>query len=314
MYINATGLYIPAGRVTNDYFLNVNGLTDEWIAKRTGIHSRSKVGEGENQETMALDAVRDALPRLPYDIKDVDLIVAAAYSAIDNVGTVAHLIQREWDIDGAKCVACTSACSSLINGLEIIEGYFAMGKASKALLISSEQNSYYANESDPKCGHLWGDGAVAIFVSKEPCASDEPQIKEIHTSGLGNIGKGPEGVCLRPREGGIMMPDGRDVFIHACECMVKELDEVTKNHALTPAKLDYIITHQANARIVSQIIHRLGLTPEHFPCNIDELGNTGSASAGIVFAQMRDKFRKGNNVALTVFGGGYSSGACLIEI
>lgn len=197
MYINSTGVYIPSGRITNDYFLNVNGLTDEWITKRTGIHSRSKVGDGENQETMAVDAVRDALKSLPYDIKDVDLIVAAAYSAIDNVGTVAHIIQREYDIDGVKCVACTSACSSLLNGLEIIEGYFAMGKASKALLISSEQNSYYSNESDPKCGHLWGDGAVAFFLSKDRMAPGEPEITEIFTCGLGNIGKGPDGVCLR---------------------------------------------------------------------------------------------------------------------
>lgn len=314
MYINATGCYIPAGRVGNDHFLNVNGLTDEWIAKRTGIHTRSHVAEGENQETMALEAVRLALPGLPYPVKDVDLIVAAAYSAIDYVGTVAHLVQREWDIDGAKCVACTSACSSLINGMEIIEGYFAMGKARKALLISSEQNSYYANETDPKCGHLWGDGAVAIFLSAEPCAESEPRVLEVHTSGLGNVGKGPDGVRLRPREGGITMPDGRDVFVHACDNMVRELEAVTAPHGMTPSTLDHIITHQANARIAAQIIHRLGVDEERFPANIGELGNTGSASAGIVFAQRRGEFAPGERVALTVFGGGYSSGACLIEM
>ncbi|MFG6391501.1 MAG: ketoacyl-ACP synthase III [Candidatus Amulumruptor sp.] len=314
MYINSTGVYIPSGRVTNDYFLNVNGLTDEWITKRTGIHSRSKVTEGENQETMAVEAVHDAIKHLPYDIKEVDLIVAAAYSAIDYVGTVAHIIQREFDITGAKCVACTSACSSLINGLEIIEGYFAMGKASKAILISSEQNSYYSNETDPKCGHLWGDGAVAFFLSKEQMAPGEPRITEIFTCGLGHMGKGPDGVRLRPREGGITMPDGRDVFIHACDNMVRGLEEVTAPSGMTPAQLDYIITHQANMRIVAQIAHRLELELEHFPGNIDTLGNTGSASAGIVFAQQRDRFKPGDKVALTVFGGGYSAGACLIEI
>lgn len=314
IYINATGFYIPSGRVDNAHFLDVNGLTDEWIVKRTGIHTRSHVGEGENQETMALEAVKAALPALPYDIKDVDLIVAAAYSAIDNVGTVAHLVQRQWDIDGAKCVACTSACSSLINGLEIVEGYFAMGKAHKAILISSEQNSYYANETDSKCGHLWGDGAVAFFLSSEPCGPGEPRILEIHTTGLGNIGKGPDGVRLRPREGGITMPDGKDVFINACDNMVKELDAVTAPHGVTPSQLDRVITHQANARIAAQIVQRLGLDESHFPSNIAELGNTGSASAGIVFAQQRDRFAKGEKVALTVFGGGYSSGACLIEM
>ncbi|MCM1337925.1 MAG: ketoacyl-ACP synthase III [Candidatus Amulumruptor caecigallinarius] len=314
MYINATGCYVPEARVDNAHFLPLNGLTDEWISKRTGIHTRSHVGEGESQETMAIEAVRRALPSLPYSIGEVDLIVAAAYSAIDNVGTVAHLVQREWDIKGAKCVACTSACSSLINGMEIIEGYFAMGKASKALLISSEQNSYYANETDPKCGHLWGDGAVAIFLSAEPCGEGEPRVVEVHTSGLGHLGKGPEGVKLRPREGGITMPDGRDVFIHACDEMVRELEAVTAPQGLTPGELDRIITHQANARIAGQIIHRLGMDAERFPSNIGELGNTGSASAGIVFAQQRGDFAPGERVGMTVFGGGYSSGACLIEM
>ena len=272
------------------------------------------MGDGENQETMGVDAVREALKSLPYDIKDVDLIVAAAYSAIDNVGTVAHIIQREYDIDGVKCVACTSACSSLLNGLEIIEGYFAMGKASKALLISSEQNSYYSNESDPKCGHLWGDGAVAFFLSKDRMAPGEPEITEIFTCGLGNIGKGPDGVCLRPREGGIAMPDGRDVFIHACDNMVRALDEVTAPAGMTPAQLDYIITHQANLRIVAQIAYRLELGLDHFPCNIDTLGNTGSASAGIVFAQQRNRFKPGDQLPLTVFGGGHSARACPIAM
>ena len=167
MYINSTGYYIPAGRVHNDHFLNINGLTNDWIVQRTGIVTRSIVGEGEGSDSMGLAAIEDALKSLPYDIKDVNLIVSACYSPYDTVATLAHVAQQKYDIDGAKAVYVSSACSSFVNGLEIIEGYFAMGKATKALLICSEHNTYYSNESDPKCGHLWGDAAVAYFISKE---------------------------------------------------------------------------------------------------------------------------------------------------
>lgn len=313
MYINATGFYIPSERVPNSHFLDVNGLTDEWIVKRTGIHTRSKCAPDEDSNTMGIKAIENALPQLPYDIKDVDLIVSACYSPLDTVATLAHVAQQHWDIDKAKAVYASSACSSFVNGLEIVEGYFAMGKAKKALLVCSEHNSYYANETDPKAGHLWGDAAVAFFLSAEPQGTDEPQIKEIYTCGLGNVSKGPEGVILRPKECGIAMPDGRDVFIHACRYMIEALDAVTKPHDLTPSTLDYIICHQANKRIVANVAHQLELTDDKFVNTIEELGNTGSASAALTYAVNRDKFKKGDHVGLTVFGGGYSCGAFLIE-
>lgn len=314
MYINATGFYVPAERVDNEYFKDVNGLTSDWIVKRTGIVTRSKAGEGEGHNSMGLAAIADAVKSLPYDIKDVDLIVSASYSPYDTVATLAHIAQREYNIEGARAVYVSAACSSFVNGLEIVETYFKAGKATKALLVCSEHNTYYSNPTDPKAGHLWGDAAVAYFLSADKVADTDLKVKEVFTCGLGNVGKGPEGVLLRPKEGGIMMPDGKDVFVNACQQMIRALDAVTKPHGLTPSELTYIITHQANKRIVAQVAHQLDLTDDHFLNNIEELGNTGSASCALVFAQERDRFKKGDNVGLTVFGGGYSCGAFLVEI
>ena len=314
MYINSTGFYIPAARVSNSYFLNVNGLTDEWILKRTGISTRSKAPSEEGHNSMGLNAIEDALKNLPYDIKEIDLIVSASYSPYDTVATLAHITQQKYDINNMKAVYASSACSSFVNGLEIVEGYFAMGKAKKALLVCSEHNTYYSNESDPKCGHLWGDGAVAFFLSADKINDNDPEISQIYTRGLGNIGKGPEGVRLRPKEGGIEMPDGRDVFINACGYMIEALNGVTSPEGMKVNELNYIICHQANKRIVLNVAHQLEMTEERFINNIEELGNTGSASAAIVFAQNRNKFKKGETVGLTVFGGGYSCGAFLIKI
>lgn len=314
MYINATGYYVPATRVPNEHFLELNGLTSEWITQRTGIRSRSKVGEGEGHNSMGLNAIKDALKTLPYDIKDVDLIVSAAYSPYDTVATLAHIAQREFNIENAKAVYASSACSSFVNGLEIIEGYFAMGKASKALIVCSEHNTYYANETDKVCGHLWGDAAVAFFVSKEKVSENDITLKTIYTKGLGHVGKGPEGVRLRPHEDGITMPDGRDVFMHACKFMIHALENVTEPNGMSINGLDYIICHQANMRIVANVAHQLKMDSSRFLNNIEELGNTGSASAALVLAQNRENLKKGQKIGLTVFGGGYSCGAFLIEI
>lgn len=314
MYINTTGYYIPEGRVYNDHFLNVNGLTSDWILKRTGISSRSKAAENEGHNSMGLNAIADAVAKLSYDIKEVDLIVSASYSPYDTVATLAHITQQKYDIPNMKAVYASAACSSFVNGLEIIEGYFAMGKAKKALLVCSEHNTYYSNESDPKCGHLWGDGAVAFFLSAERQNENDSEIKQIYTRGLGNVSKGPEGVRLRPKEGGIAMPDGRDVFVHACKYMIQALEGVTSPENLKIQDLTYIICHQANKRIVANVAHQLELSDDKFLNNIEDLGNIGSASAAIVFAQNKEKFKKGDRIGLTVFGGGYSCGAFVVEI
>jgi 3-oxoacyl-[acyl-carrier-protein] synthase-3 len=313
MFINATGIYVPQERVHNSHFLEVNGLTGEWIEQRTGIVTRSKARPEENITTMGLASVQDALPRLPYDIREVDLIISASYSPYDTVATAAHVVQREYKIERAKAFFISSACSSFLNALEIAEGYFALNKASKALILSADNNSAYANQDDPKSGHLWGDAAAAFFISKERVTGNDPEIIEIFTEGLGHIGKGPEGVQLRPRHGGITMPEGRDVFIQACTYMPKNVLFLLEKNGYKLDDLSYFIGHQANMRILTNIARQLDLPERKFLHNIEELGNTGSVSSALVYAQNERLFKKGDLVAITVFGGGYSSGACLVK-
>lgn len=314
MFINAIGHYVPSQRVSNEYFKEINGLDSDWIVQRTGIHTRSKAAADENVDTMAMEAIEAALPALPYDIKDVDLIVAANYSAYDTVATTAHVAQRKYEIAGAKAFYLSAACSSFINGVEVIEGMFASGKAHKALLICSEHNTYYSNESDPKSGHLWGDAAVAYFISAERQSEDDIEILNVFTEGLAQLGKGPGGVKLRPKEDGITMPDGRDVFIHACRYMIYALNNSLEQTGMHVSDLKNIICHQANKRIVAQVAHQLGLPMTTFLNNIEELGNTGSASAALVLSQKRGELSKGDKLALIVFGGGYSCGSMIVKL
>ncbi len=313
MYINATGYYVPEERVDNQHFLTLNGLTSEWIEQRTGIKTRSKAKPEENVNTMSMEAIRNTLPNLPYDVTEVDLVVAASYSPYDTVVSAAHLAQFEFQIKNAKALYLSSACSSFLNALEVVEGYFAMGKASKALILGGDKNSAYANETNPKDGHLWGDAAAAFFLSKERIRETDAEVLEVYTQGLGYLPKAPEAVHLCPQEGGISMPEGRDVFVQACTYMPQNVLRLLENNHLTLDDLSYFIGHQANMRIMMNIAKQLNLPEEKILHNIEELGNTGSASSALVYAQNNHRFKQGDIVALTVFGGGYSTGACLIR-
>lgn len=312
MFINAIAHYLPVQEVSNDYFQR-NGLSDEWIYQRTGIKVRRKAAEEENSHTMGLEAAQLALEKLPYSLDEIDLIVGATYSPFDTVGTLAHYVQQQLNIPNAMALTVSSACSSMVNALEVVEGYFASNKAQKALLIVSEHNSAYSNDDDEIAGHLWGDGAAALFISKEPHEAGEAEILEIYSKGHGHIGRGPEGVYLRPQEGGIGMPFGRDVFTNAIHYMTEATITVLKKHELCPNDLRYLIPHQANARIINNVLKNLEMDPSQGWVNIRECGNTGSASTAIGLSQVYHRLQDDDHVALTVFGGGYSSGAVLIH-
>ena len=166
MYINAVCHYLPEIIISNDHYTNLNGLTDEWIYKRSGIRRRTKAGPDENTNTMSIEAMKAAISRLPYSLSDVDLIVGATYTPYDTIGTLAHAVQGYFNIHRAKAITITSACSSFLNAVEIVEGYFATNKAQRAIVITSEHNSAYNDDRDEQSGYLWGDGAAAAFISK----------------------------------------------------------------------------------------------------------------------------------------------------
>ncbi len=313
MFISSIGHYLPERVVPNEYFLNLNGLTDEWIYTRTGIKERRRAAEHENTNTMALEALRIAKNKLTFKISEVDLIVGATYTPHDTVGSFTYEVQREFGITNAVSISISSACSSFVNAVEIVQGYFAMGKASKALVIASEHNSGYSDDTNSISGHLWGDGAVAVFITNERMGTNDIEINDIITRGLGHIGQGPAAVYLHPRNGGLIMPHGKDVFQYACTYMSEITREIISKNNITLADLDYFIPHQANIRIINYVADDLGIDRNKVIINIDKYGNTGSASSVIGLSQHYEEMPKDSNIVISVFGGGYSTGAILMK-
>jgi len=156
MYINQASYYIPTAKVLNEYFATLNGLSDDWIVERTGIRERRKAGESENTNTMAVEAVKILQQNAGSDFNDVDLIVGGTYSPYDTVVTLAHIVQHHLGLVDVQAVSVSSACSTFLNSMEIVEGYFACNKAAKAIVVLSEHNTAYSNDHDIKSGHLWG--------------------------------------------------------------------------------------------------------------------------------------------------------------
>ncbi len=313
LFINSLGHYIPQTRIGNDYFFPLNGLTNEWIIQRTGIETRSRALEGEDTNILGEKAVRNALKKLPYEISEVDLVVSASYTPNDLVHTPSHHAQRVFNIPNAKALYVSTACSSVANAIEIIEGYFASGKASKALLIAADHNSSYSNDEDQTNGHLWGDGAVAMFLSKERLSDNDSTIIDIYTRSLGHLGKANISVNAFPRKQGISMPYGKDVFVHACKYMTESIQLIVDRNNTKLEDINYVSGHQANLRILSNTAESLNLREEQLLVNIDKVGNTGCGSHLIAISERWDEFSKGEKIVAVVFGGGYSCGSYIIE-
>ena len=314
MFLHRVSHYVPQQVVTNEHFTQLNGLSDEWIESRTGIKTRRKAAPDENSHSMGIEAVKNLLDGLEIDVQEIDLIVGATYTAHDTIVTLAHAIQHFVQVPDIPVVTISSACSSLLNAVEVVEGYFAMNKASKALVVMSEHNTGYYNETDTVSGHLWGDGAAAWLICKERQSEGDFHLRGLLTGGAATSGKATEAVVLRPLERGVIMPYGRDVFQNACVYMPKATLQILAKNGLTPNDIDFVIPHQANHRISVNVMGTLGLPLEKLVSNIQYLGNTGCAGCAIGLSEHWQEFKKGQRIIITVFGGGYSYGAMLIEV
>jgi len=311
MFINAIGYYIPQKKISNDYFTELNGLSSDWIYQRTGILSRHRASEKETMNYMCSEAVTKAMLHLPYNETEVDLILFASYTPSDTIATTAHIIQREFGMVKAKVFYISSACSSAVNAMEIIKSFFETKRATRALLICADRNSSYSDDTDCKSGHLWGDAATALFFSSEQLNTGELELKDITSQGLGHVGNGPAAVFLELDGEGLQMPYGKDVFLRACTYIAQNTVNILDKNGYTISDMSYLICHQANMRIISHVAKELDIPEDKSLTNISEYGNTGSAGALLVLAQNYDKFQSGDIVCLSVFGGGYSAGACL---
>lgn len=312
MFIHASSEYVPERVVDNDYFSALTGRPTTWFEQLTGIRQRRRAAQGENANTMAIAAVEDLTRQSASILAGVDLIIGASYTPWDTIGTIAHAIQKHFGIRDARALYLSTACSSFIDALEIVAAYFQSGRATKALVVAVEHNSLYSRDSDDKSGHLWGDGAAALVITRER-SGQGVEIVDVRAVGRGDIGRGPEGIQMIPHQEGLVMQYGKDIFMHACREMVAAAQDILTRNGLGIDAVQLVIPHQANKRIIDCVTEHLNMSPERVALTIQELGNTGCASVAITYHRHWQRLSRGQIGVIATFGGGYSAGAALLR-
>jgi 3-oxoacyl-[acyl-carrier-protein] synthase-3 len=311
MYINGVARYVPSTVVRNDDIAQQTGVSTDWIIERCGIVERRWCARNENTNTMGLAAVQSLLRET--GTPTFDLIIGATYTPHDTVATLAHYVQNSLSLDDVPTLTVTTACSSVLNAFEIAEGYFASGKARRALIVGSENNSAYLDIADPRSAPLWGDGAVAFDVSSTALGQSRLKVTYLHTGGAATAGKAIEAVNLCPRIIGIPMAHGTDVFSNACFYMERESRRALERAKWSIDDVRYLIPHQANRRISLRVMKSLGVPDHKLISVVEHYGNTGCCGFGIGLAEVLPKLKPKDRIVTVVFGGGYSYGCMLLE-
>jgi len=325
-YIIGTGSYLPDYIVTNEEMAGITGLSPHDIKKKTGIIERRRADKDEATSDLATKAALSALKSAGVAVEDVGLIVLSTTSPDMFMPSTACLVQKNIGAKKAAAFDVNASCSGFIYSLNIAEMFIRGSQTNTALVIAAEVKSRFVDPRDKETAILFGDGAGAIVLSNEHALS------QLSAQILGTwlYADGTNWKWINLPAGGSRMPvtadtiasglhtmqmDGSKVYRKAIKTFEGLLTDTVKRCGLTLDDIDTFIFHQANLRIIKQVISRLGIPEEKVPVTITRTGNTSSASIPITLDQLvrGGKIKKGDNVLLAAFGGGLTWGAAILR-
>ena len=330
IHILGTGSYTPAFQVTNADMAKIVETNDEWIRTRTGIQSRH-IADGEPTWYMGAQAASHAIEMAGIDPKDIGLIIDTTITPDFSTPSVSCLVQREIGAVQAACFDLNAACSGFVYGMETAHCFLKTNREMKyALVVANENLTRITNYSDRSSCILFGDGAAAAIV--------EYQEDRLYSSYLSADGTGAKFLyartatpdnpfCKRKAEydDGIepgpegwehtMRQDGREVYKFAIKAMANSAQKAAEKIGFDLQQLDQIVPHQANIRIIETAMKSLKMPMEKVVVNIDQHGNTSSASIPIALdeAVRSGKIQRGDKICLVGFGAGLTTAAIITE-
>jgi 3-oxoacyl-[acyl-carrier-protein] synthase III len=308
------GSALPKRRVSNDELAQTVDTSDQWIIERTGIRSRYIAGEGETTATLAVEAARHALDHAGLEATDIDLIVLATATPDQTFPSSATKVQAALGI--ADCVAFDvhAVCTGFLYALSVADSMLRTGSATTALVIGAETFSRILDWEDRATCVLFGDGAGALVLG---IAESESGIlaTRLHADGRHNDLLFVDGGPSTTGTVGKVRMKGREVFRHAVKNLADVLNEVLAAAGLTSGDVDWVVPHQANARILDATAKKLGLPPGKIVVTVDEHANTSAASVPLAFdTAVRDgRIKRGDIVVLEAMGGGFTWGAAALR-
>lgn len=338
--ICGTGSCVPEHVLDNDGLSRMVDTSDTWIRERTGV-ARRHIIEDETTVSMAAAAAQRALEDGNVRAEEVELLIVSTFTSEVLLPCAACEVQKRLGAVNAACFDLNAACTGFLFAYQTAQAYIAAGLCRTALLIGSESLSNMVDWEDRGTCILFGDGAGAVVLRAEPgelhsavmhsdgCAGGVLTLSGLNrgrreegtdsAAGGGHILPGEPGGTARGLNCGMasryIRMNGREVFQFAVKKVPEAICELLEMSRMTLDQIDYFVLHQANMRIVESVAKRLRADIEKFPMNLQEYGNTSSASIPILLDEMnRDgRLKRGQTIVVAGFGAGLSWGAVILD-
>jgi 3-oxoacyl-[acyl-carrier-protein] synthase-3 len=316
-----TGSALPDRIVTNAELAARVETSDEWIVERTGIRQRHVAGEGETTATLATAAARAALADAGVEASSIGLIVLATATPDNTFPATATKVQAALGCNGGIAFDVAAVCSGFLYALSVADSMLRTGMAKRALVIGAETFSRILDWEDRTTCVLFGDGAGAVVLeapSGESQGKDAPGIlgTRLHADGAQHDLLYVDGGPSTTQTTGHVRMKGREVFRHAVVNLSDVLKEVLEETGISADEIDWVVPHQANARILDATAKKLGIAPEKVVVTVDRHANTSAASVPLALdvARKDGRIKPGDLVMLEAMGGGFTWGASLIRL
>ncbi|WP_299063946.1 beta-ketoacyl-ACP synthase III [uncultured Polaribacter sp.] len=319
--ITAVGKYVPDYILTNKELETLVDTNDEWITSRTGIKERRILKEeGLGTSYLAIKAAQELIQKSNIDPTEIDMVILGTATPDLFVASTAAYVASEIGAVNAFGYDLQAACSSFLYGMSTAAAYIESGRYKKVLLIGADKMSSIIDYKDRATCIIFGDGAGAALF-------------EPNTEGLGlqdeflrSDGVGRD--FLRIEAGGSLMPttqktlddkkhfvyqEGKTVFKYAVSNMAEVAAKMLTRNNLEERDIQWLAAHQANKRIIEATAKRVGVSSEKVMMNIQNYGNTTSATLPLLLADYENQLKKGDNIIFAAFGGGFTWGAAYVK-
>jgi len=313
--IKGTGSALPAKRVSNAELAKKLDTSDEWITERTGIKFRHIAGPEETTATLAADAARQALAAADMDASEIDLIILATATPDQTFPASATKVQHLLGAHGCVAFDVAAVCSGFLYAFSVAESMIRAGSAQKALVIGSETFSRILDWEDRATCVLFGDGAGAVVLSGE-IGTRGVLATKLHADGRRNDLLYVDGGPSTTGTVGKLRMKGREVFRHAVVNLADVMGEVLEAANLNVDDIDWVVPHQANARIIDATVRKLGMPKDKVVMTVDRHANTSAASVPLALdVAVRDgRIKQDDLVVLEAMGGGFTWGASVVRV
>ena len=300
------GVALPLLDVDNDAITRDLPVDGAWIERRTGIRARRHLAPGERLSDLAAEAARAALADAGLSAVELDLVLAPSSSQDELLPNLAPLVAAEIGAVHAGAVDVGAACTGFVAALALGAAWIEAGRARTVLVVGADGLSRFTDRGDRQTAALFGDGAGAVVLTDRAAGSVGPAV-------LGADGARGDILSMRRDDPYIRM-DGHETFKQAVRRLGEASERAAAAAGLALDDLDLLVFHQANRRILTALVDRLGLDPARVVDAIADVGNTSAASIPLALEDARadGRLRPGDRVLLGAVGAGFTWGATVV--